>query len=99
MELKDIDVDNHLHLKIRNLGLLSINRLMYMQTTVSNVEEKEDHISEDGESHISRGKKGCRRTKERRIGYIIEKVIEWRKFYSGTGDEARQTEKYSLEER
>ena len=98
IELKDIDIDSHLHLKIRNLGLLSINRLMYMQTTVNNVEEKEGDVSEEGESHISRGKKGCRRTKERRIGFIIEKVIEWRKFYSGTSDEARQTEKYSLEE-
>ena len=71
---------------------------MYTQTAVSNVEQDKEDVSENDESHISRGKKGCRRTKERRIGYIIEKVIEWRKFYSGTNDQARQTEKYSLEE-
>lgn len=31
-----------------------------------------------GISHIK-----CRRTKERKIGYIIEKVSEWRKLYNG----------------
>lgn len=40
----------------------------------------------------------CRRTKERRIGHIIDKVIEWRKYYSGTTNEKNQPVKYSLED-
>jgi hypothetical protein len=26
--------------------------------------------------------KVCRRTKERRIGYIIDKVVKWREYYN-----------------
>lgn len=40
----------------------------------------------------------CRRTKERRIGHIIDKVIEWRKFYSGAINDKNQQVKYSLED-
>lgn len=40
----------------------------------------------------------CRRTKERRIGHIIDKVIEWRKYYSGAINEKNQQVKYSLED-
>jgi hypothetical protein len=94
LELKDIP--DLLHIKARNLGLLHIDRLMYTQNAVNNVEHERDEASEDEESQVGKGKKQCRRTKERRIGYIIEKVIEWRKYYSGTSDQARQTEKYSL---
>ena len=43
-------------------------------------------------------KSKCRRTKERRIGHIIDKVIEWRKFYSGVVNEKNQQVRYSLED-
>lgn len=60
---------------------------MYTQSTVSNIENEKEEPSEED---TSRGKKTGRRTKERRIGYIIEKVIEWRKYYSGTSDQSLQ---------
>lgn len=39
-----------------------------------------------------------RRTKERKIGFIIEKVALWRKLYNGVVNENGETVRYSLEE-
>jgi hypothetical protein len=39
-----------------------------------------------------------KRTKERKIGYIIEKVNTWRKYYNGFYDEEGKFTKYSLDE-
>ena len=43
-------------------------------------------------------KKKSKRTKERKIGYIIEKVNTWRKLYNGFRDEFGKFTKYSLDE-
>jgi hypothetical protein len=43
-------------------------------------------------------KKKFKRTKERKIGYIIEKVNTWRKLYNGFTDEQGKFTKYSLDE-
>lgn len=42
--------------------------------------------------------KASRRTKERKIGYIIEKVSKWRQLYSGASGPEGSTVKYTLEE-
>jgi hypothetical protein len=42
--------------------------------------------------------KKSKRTKERKIGYIIEKVNTWRKLYNGFYDETGKFTKYSLDE-
>jgi hypothetical protein len=60
---------------------------MLTQNVVNNTEDVNEESEEEEENKT---KKRCRRTKERRIGHVIEKVIEWRKFYSGTSDEAHQ---------
>jgi hypothetical protein len=39
-----------------------------------------------------------KRTKERKIGYIIDKVNSWRKYYNGFYDENKTFTKYSLED-
>jgi hypothetical protein len=39
-----------------------------------------------------------KRTKERTIGYIIEKVSQWRKLYNGYMDENHQLRRMSLED-
>ena len=44
------------------------------------------------------GKAAGRRTKERKIGYIIEKVSLWRKLYNGVADQNGNMQRYSLEE-
>jgi len=43
-------------------------------------------------------KKKNKRTKERKIGFIIEKVNSWRKLYNGFNDENGKFTKYSLDE-
>ena len=43
---------------------------------------------------LVRGKK----TKERTIGHIIEKVLEWRKLYTGIPNEKGVVNRYTLEE-
>ena len=80
-------------LKAKNIGISMVHRLMSFENTTNNSDEKDrtgaDEIAE---------KSKCRRTKERRIGHIIDKVIEWRRFYSGTMNEKSQQVKYSLED-
>ena len=44
------------------------------------------------------GGKAQRRTKERKIGFIIEKVSLWRKLYNGIPDNTGRIVRYSLEE-
>jgi hypothetical protein len=88
IEMTDIDTQKFLHVKLKNIGLLHIARLMLTQNVVSNAEGANEDSGDKDENRT--GKKRCRRTKERRIGHVIEKVIEWRKFYSGTSDEAYQ---------
>jgi hypothetical protein len=54
---------------------------------------KENEEGEDGQNQVK-----CRRTKERKIGYIIQKVSEWRKLYQGQSDESGKSQRFSLEE-
>ena len=59
-----------------------------------NTGEEKDRTCADEMAERSK----CRRTKERRIGHIIDKVIEWRKYYSGVINDNNQQVKYSLED-
>ena len=59
---------------------------------------KEGNFDDEQEKNANTSVK-CRRTKERKIGYIIEKVNKWRKLYNGnTTDETGNKVKLSLEE-
>lgn len=58
----------------------------------SNISNKHD------KSNSENDKKNLRRTKERKIGYIIEKVNTWRKLYNGFYDDYGNFMKYSLDE-
>lgn len=40
----------------------------------------------------------CRRTKERKIGYIIKKVLKWRQYYNGMPNSSGNPVRCSLEE-
>ena len=40
----------------------------------------------------------CRRTKERKIGYIIKKVLKWRQYYNGVPNASGAPVRCSLEE-
>ncbi|CAG9329735.1 unnamed protein product [Blepharisma stoltei] len=52
----------------------------------------------DDEDASEKGDQGSRRTKERKIGYIIEKVARWRNLYNGTINAKGETVRLTLEE-
>ncbi len=81
--MTDIDTQKFLHVKLKNIGLLHIARLMLTQNVVSNAEGANEDSGDEDENRT--GKKRCRRTKERRIGHVIEKVIL--KIFTGRGGE------------
>jgi len=58
-----------------------------------NNKSKEGNVIEKKEA-----KNNCRRTKERKIGFIIEKVVQWRNYYNGVADASGKSCKLSLEE-
>ena len=86
--------DSEITIKARDLGISLVHRLMSFEAATALNEDKDRGGAVDEAAEKSK----CRRTKERRIGHIIDKVIEWRKYYSGTVNERNQPLKYSLEE-
>lgn len=60
------------------------------------IEENQEDLDEQNQNvHIN---EKAKRSKERKIGYIIEKVFLWRKLYNGFVDEAGNYVKLTLEE-
>lgn len=51
-----------------------------------------------GTNEIWSNEKANRRTKERKISFVIEKVSLWRKLYNGVDDGTGTVMRYSLEE-
>lgn len=64
-------------------------RMELLEEIVENVDEKNQNV------HI---KENSKRSKERKIGFIIEKVYLWRKLYNGFQDEKGNLVKLTLEE-
>jgi len=59
------------------------------------IEEEHEHTEENNSGML--GKKS-RRSKERKLGYIIEKVFLWRKLFNGWNDEKKGFVKLTLED-
>ncbi|CAG9326850.1 unnamed protein product [Blepharisma stoltei] len=53
---------------------------------------------EDDDAGSDKGGKGSKRTKERKIGYIVEKVARWRNLYNGIQNLKGETVRMTLEE-
>ena len=53
---------------------------------------------QNGSLEIWSDEKANRRTKERKISYVIERVSLWRKLYNGIDDGTGNLVRYSLEE-
>ena len=60
------------------------------------VEENIENLDENNQNIFINSK--SKRSKERKIGYIIEKVFLWRKLYNGFEDENGKIIKLTLEE-
>lgn len=68
-----------IQLKLRNI----FNKLNLMRMEL--IEENHDKIDEKCQN--TNINENCRRSKERKIGFIIEKVYLWRKLYNGIVDD------------
>ena len=77
-------------------------KLRFSQGIKSEYAEEDGEGSEEesamGQNERSSNIAGNKRTKERKIGYIIEKVSQWRRLYNGIPDSNGNTIRYSLEE-
>ena len=62
-----------------------------------NLEEKEEEEEEEEENNIDYKNLTDAKKRERKIGYIIEKVYAWRKLYNGYLDDNNKFIKYPLE--
>jgi hypothetical protein len=88
--LKSLQEPNTIQIKIRTIQ--SKFSLLKMDIT----EENQGNLDEQNQNaHINEKSK---RSKERKIGYIIEKVFLWRKLYNGFIDESGNLVKLTLEE-
>jgi hypothetical protein len=60
------------------------------------IEDNNENIDENNQNMFINHK--SKRSKERKIGYIIEKVYLWRRLYNGFEDENGNVTKLTLEE-
>ena len=83
-------------------GNYTINLKCYCFVDDSFVQNIESNFSQTRitrtNSEDKKNKTSNKRTKERKIGFIIEKVNSWRKLYNGFYDENKSFIKYSLED-
>jgi hypothetical protein len=79
-------------IKIRSRQIIKKDNLMKMELA----EENNENLDENNQNMFINHK--SKRSKERKIGYIIEKVFLWRKLYNGFLDEKGNLVKLTLEE-
>ena len=60
------------------------------------IEDNIENLDEENQNMFINHK--SKRSKERKIGYIIEKVFLWRKLYNGFENDKGNTERLTLEE-
>ena len=95
-----IPVDLELIKSNSNILKLTL-KIRYIQTKINLlkmelIEENQENLDEQNQNvHINEKSK---RSKERKIGYIIEKVFLWRKLYNGFTDDNGVFHKYTLED-
>ncbi|CAG9333395.1 unnamed protein product [Blepharisma stoltei] len=65
---------------------------------VNPTENSNEEAGIDDDEASEKGEQGSRRTKERKIGYIIEKVARWRNLYNGTINSRGENVRLTLEE-
>ncbi len=89
--LGSVTVPHSQTVEIKVRQIIKKDNMMRMELKEENVEENDDN------ENIFINVKS-KRSKERKIGYIIEKVFLWRKLYNGFQDEDGNLIKLTLEE-
>jgi len=91
VHLKEDRMNSTQLVHIKSRPFIKFDNLMRMNL----LEEENDNNEENQNFFIN---KKSKRSKERKINYIIEKVLLWRKLYNGVEDEKGNTFKLTLEE-
>ncbi|CAD8084338.1 unnamed protein product [Paramecium primaurelia] len=100
MPLNEIKQTNQLRIKCIQTGISLIHLVMSeeMNEKVNKMKEQEgNEQSQQQQQQGQENQKQCRRTKERRIGYIIDKVAKWREYYNGIKIDG-ESKRFTLEE-
>ncbi|CAD8068185.1 unnamed protein product [Paramecium primaurelia] len=100
MPLNEIQQSNQLRIKCIQTGISLIHLVMSeeMNEKVNKMKEQEGNEQQQQQQNQGQeNQKQCRRTKERRIGYIIEKVQKWREYYNGITVDG-ESKRFTLEE-
>ncbi|CAD8099390.1 unnamed protein product [Paramecium sonneborni] len=100
MPIHEIKQTNQLRIKCIQTGISLIHLVMSeeMNEKVNKMKEQEGNEQQQQQQHQGQeNQKQCRRTKERRIGYIIEKVAKWREYYNGITIDG-ESKRFTLEE-
>lgn len=84
------------HIQNKILKIRAISYIEEKYINFNNLEKKNNSTLRLSRKESEKQK--SKRTKERKIGYIIEKVNTWRKYYNGFHDEEGKFTKYSLDE-
>lgn len=93
------EFDNLNFLKIKIVAFIE-EKILINQTYFGTIydENKASSGQKNGIEIKKMNSQGNKRTKERKIGYIIEKVNTWRKYYNGYYDDKGNFTKFSLDE-
>ena len=80
-------------------GVLTI-KLIFQKGIRSDFYDAQELVFKDDSAlaKMSKEERALQRNKERSIGFIIEKVSQWRKLYNGYEDENGELRRMSLEE-
>ena len=94
-----IDKNFYLNSKEYDTKMLKIRVLVYLEDKIiPDINFESNNLISVSRKNSVLDKGRLKRTKERKIGYIIEKVNSWRKLYNGFRDSNNKYTKYSLEE-
>ncbi|CAD8166748.1 unnamed protein product [Paramecium octaurelia] len=96
---EEIKLNNQLRIKCLQTAISLIHLVMSeeMNEKVNKMKEQDGNDQQNLQHQGQENQKQCRRTKERRIGYIIEKVSKWREYYSGIMIDG-ESQRFTLEE-
>jgi hypothetical protein len=79
---------------IPSSNTINIDLKMKLRPEIDNSSDEKGSNVEEGNQEIWSSSKANRRTKERKISFVIEKVSMWRKLYNGIQDNSGKIVRY-----
>lgn len=95
-----VDINKNNSLTLECHCMIEQDILKDIELNIENFKQSLDNINNQltCNNNLKENNLNRKRTKERKIGYIIDKVSSWRKLYNGYYNESKTFVKYSLDE-